>query len=73
MKWVIITLALIAISLLLIGIFFDFTNNPSKDLFYGSGTLLLFFVVFPLFLYYRKDKVDMEKYKWKNPKNKLDD
>lgn len=73
MKYLIIIFAIISFGLIFTGIILDLGENPLKNKFYGFGISSLFVITIPLFLFWRKDKISIEKYAWKNPKNKVED
>ncbi|MFS4482391.1 hypothetical protein ACKGJY_05205 [Hyunsoonleella sp. 2307UL5-6] len=50
MKYLILLLTLVAFGLIIIGFILEFENSQKLI---GSGVVLLFLVVFPLFSYYR--------------------
>lgn len=72
MKYLVILLAVVSFGLIFTGIYYDFImpNEVLKNKFYGSGTLLLFIITMPLFLYYRRKKIDVKKYMINPPKEK---
>ena len=57
MKWFVYVLLILSILLITAGYLID---DIDSEKFIGGGTLILFFIVIPLFLYYR----------WKNKKLK---
>lgn len=66
MKYAVIISALISVGLLLTGLYFNFVEDPIKDKFLGFGTLSLFFITFPLIIFWRSKKFDINKYVWRN-------
>lgn len=67
MKYVVILSAIISFGLIFTGLYFDINNDVLKDRFYGLGTISMFFITFPLFLFWRRNKFTREKFIWKNP------
>lgn len=55
-----------SVILILIGSYFDLIaeNQGLQDKFYGSGSILLFFVAIPVFLFSRRNSKSWEKYRW---------
>ncbi|MGI9525737.1 MAG: hypothetical protein ACR2MS_01360 [Weeksellaceae bacterium] len=66
MKYIVLLAATISVTLLLIGLYFNYTEDPLKDKFFGFGTIGVFLVTFPLFLIWRSSKFDLKKYVWRN-------
>lgn len=64
MKIVNLILFIISIGFILIGVYFDFIieDEISRDKFYGFGTVFLFLITMPIFLYSRRDGKNWEKY-----------
>lgn len=74
MKYVLIILFCAVLGFLGAGIYYDFAEIDTlwRDRCYGIGTLLLFFVLMPLFLFYRRNKIQMNKYVLDFSKRKKD-
>lgn len=66
MKYLIIILFAISLTLIGLGIYFYIISSPKQHLFFGIGTMLLFFVTMPVFLFYRRKKIDLQKYSLDN-------
>nr|WP_153840683.1 hypothetical protein [Ornithobacterium rhinotracheale] len=68
MKFVTLSMFLIAIGLIVAGLYCDVSGDFTelKNKFYGFGTLALFFVAMPLFLIMRRKKFDLKKYDLNN-------
>lgn len=69
MKYIVIFLTIVSVGLLATGLYFNLQDNPLQHKFFGFGTILLFLVTFPTFLFWRRNKFDMDKYTWKNEKD----
>ena len=69
-----ITIIFLMISLLLIGagIYYDIAglDEIAKNKLYGFGTLGLFFLTMPCFLIYRRNKINIQKYMFRQPQQK---
>ena len=66
MKYLVILSAVISLGLIIAGIYFDYQDDPIKHKLYGFGTIFMFLITFPLFLYWRRNKMTREKFLWKN-------
>lgn len=64
MKYVTIIFLLVALILIGGGIYYDLMGMDEmiKDKLYGFGSICLFFLAMPSFLFYRRNKTDMKKY-----------
>lgn len=67
MKYLVIISAVVSIGLILAGLYFDIKDNPLMHKMYGFGTIGLFLITFPLFLFWRRNKFSRDKLVWKNP------
>ncbi|MDO5655401.1 MAG: hypothetical protein Q4G27_04605 [Flavobacteriaceae bacterium] len=66
MKYIVIFCALISLFLILTGVYFYIQDNLIYNKLFGFGTIGLFFITFPLFLFWRRNKFDRNKYIWNN-------
>lgn len=66
MKYIVILSAVVSFGLICTGIYLDIQENPLKHKFYGLGTVGMFFITFPLFLFWRRNKFTRDKFLWKN-------
>lgn len=67
MKYVVMFFAAISLGLILTGIYFDYHDDPMKHKMYGFGTISMFLITFPLFLFWRRNKMSRDKFIWKSP------
>ena len=66
MKYVVLLFALVSLGLLGIGLYHYINDNHIYNKYFGFGTVGLFFITFPLFLFWRRDKFDLKNYTWHN-------
>lgn len=62
MRWILIILFLIVVGLITYGFISNSGNEKSGDFYIGIGTVILFLIFIPLFLYFRRNKITKEKY-----------
>ncbi len=56
--------------LLAVGLYRQWTDPRPQDVFLGIFTLVFFFGVIPLFLYWRLKDADLSRYQWRKPQNR---
>lgn len=62
MRWILIILLFVAIGLITYGFIINSSAVRSGEFYIGIGTVLLFFIIIPLFLYSRRNKMNADKY-----------
>ena len=62
MRFILIILFFLIVGLITYGSISNSNIEKSGDFFIGIGTVLLFLIFIPLFLYFRRKKITKEKY-----------
>lgn len=72
MKYITIIFFLVAVILIGMGVYYDLMEMDIavKDKLYGFGSICLFFLAMPSFLFYRRNKTDIRKYMLNSKQNK---
>lgn len=62
MKYIVILFTIISFTLIFLGIYFYAIEDLVYHKYFGFGTISLFLITFPLFLFWRRNKTEMSKY-----------
>ena len=69
MKYIVFLSAAVSVGLLLTGFYYYIIEDLQYHKYFGFGTVSLFLITFPLFLFWRRNNFKREHYIWQNRSN----